>query len=154
MQESPANTGLMGDYHIQLLGGFAVSVNGVQIAEAQWKSRRARSLVKLLALAPGHRLHRDQVIDTLWPDSDFSAAANNFHQTLFTARRVLETAGGFSLALEDGFLNLSAGEGQTLSVDVELFEAAAAQAKDSQDPAAVPGGAGSLSWRPAAGRPL
>ena len=54
--------------HLQLLGGFVVSVGDAAIPEAQWKSRRARSLVKLLALAPGHRLHRDQVIDSLWPE--------------------------------------------------------------------------------------
>ena len=50
---------------VQLLGGFSVSVDGLAIPEAQWKSRRARNLVKLLALTPAHRLHRDQVIDTL-----------------------------------------------------------------------------------------
>ena len=54
--------------HLQLLGGFVVSVGDAAIPEAQWKSRRARSLVKLLALAPAHRLHRDQVIDSLWPE--------------------------------------------------------------------------------------
>ena len=119
--------------HLQLLGGFVVSVGGVQISEAQWKSRRARSLVKLLALAPGHRLHRDQVIDSLWPESDLSAAANNFHQTLYAARKVLEPAGGFSLVLEEGFLTLSGVKGQNLSVDVEQFEEAADQAKRSQN---------------------
>ena len=32
------------------------------------KRRDAASLVKLLALADGHRRHREQVIDALWPD--------------------------------------------------------------------------------------
>ena len=97
MQEPSVAQNKRVELHIQLLGGFAVSVGGAAIPEAQWKSRRARSLVKLLALAPAHRLHRDQVIDALWPDSDLSAAANNFHQTLYAARRILEPAGGFSL---------------------------------------------------------
>ena len=122
---------------IQLLGGFSVSVDGHPIPEEQWKSRRGRSLVKLLALAPAHRLHRDQVIDSLWPDSDLAAAANNFHQTLHAARRVLEPAGAGVLLLEEGFLSLAGGKDQAIVVDVEQFETAAARAKDSQDPALV-----------------
>ena len=118
--------------HVRLLGGFAVSVNGLPIPEDKWKSRRARSLVKLLALAPGHRLHRDQVIEALWPESDFSAAANNFHQTLYAARRILAAAGSVCLSLKDGLLSLD----DEISVDVEQFEAAAARAKGSQDPQA------------------
>ena len=74
------------ELHIQLLGGFAVCTDRELISEVRWKSRRSSSLVKLLALAPGHRLHRERVIDTLWPDSDLAAAANNFHQTLYGAR--------------------------------------------------------------------
>jgi DNA-binding SARP family transcriptional activator len=31
-----------------------------------WRLRRARTLVKLLTLAPRHRLHREQVVDALW----------------------------------------------------------------------------------------
>ena len=55
------------ELRIQLLGGFSVSVNDTAIPEEQWRSRRARNLVKLLVLTPGHRLHRDQVIDTSGP---------------------------------------------------------------------------------------
>ncbi len=116
--------------NIQLLGGFNVRVDGAAIPDTAWKSRRARNLVKLLGLAPGHRLHRDQVIDTLWPDSDLSAAANNFHQTLFAARRVLDPIVPGCLQMEEGTLSLT----QDFSIDVDTFETAAAQAKNSQDP--------------------
>ncbi len=116
---------------VQLLGGFAVRANGVLIPEAQWRSRRARSLVKLLALSPDHRLHRDQVLDALWPNSDLTAAANNLHQTLFTSRKIFEAAGVSALILQDSLLSL----GDGLSVDVEQFETAAARAANRQDPA-------------------
>jgi predicted ATPase len=122
--------------HLQLLGGFAVQVGETTIPEAQWKSRRARSLLKLLALAPNHRLHRDQVFDALWPDADLSSAANSLHQTLFAARRVLDPLAPGCLTLDEGYLSLSGGEGQALSVDVDAFEAAAIQAKKAQDPQA------------------
>ena len=50
-----------------LLGGFRVSVGARTIEDGGWRLRKAASLVKLLALAPGHRLHREQAMDLLWP---------------------------------------------------------------------------------------
>ena len=52
---------------IDLLGGFAVRVDGRPIPATEWRRRQAASLVKLLALAPRRTLHREQVIDALWP---------------------------------------------------------------------------------------
>lgn len=49
---------------IRLLGRFAVSVDGSEV-EAQWRLRKAKTLVKLLALAAGNHLHRDVLIDRL-----------------------------------------------------------------------------------------
>ena len=134
MKDIPADEFMKNDLHVQLLGKFAVSVNGIAILESPWKSHRGRNLFKLLALTPGHRLHRDQVIDILWPDSDVSAAANNLYQTLYLTRRGLESAGAGALVLEDGLVSLRGNAGPALLVDVEQFEAAAVQTKDCQDP--------------------
>jgi hypothetical protein len=42
--------------------------------------------VKLLALAPANRLHREQVFELLWPGRDDArAAANNLHQAVYAA---------------------------------------------------------------------
>ncbi len=60
------------------------------VGEEGWRLRKAAGLVKLLALAPHHRLHREQVIEALWPDLAPRSAANNLHQTLHAARRTLE----------------------------------------------------------------
>ncbi len=128
--EHSENNGL----YIQLLGGFSVSGAGRAIPAAAWKSRRASGLVKVLALAPDHRLHRDQLIDALWPDADLSTAANNFYQALYNARRILDPLAPGCLILEESFLRLSAGEGQALAVDVEQFEAALLEANGCQDP--------------------
>ena len=43
---------------VRLLGGFRVAVGSRTIEEDAWRLRKAVALVKLLALAPGHRLHR------------------------------------------------------------------------------------------------
>ena len=43
---------------------------GSRLPEKAWRLRKARELVKLLALAAGHRLHREQVMDVLWRDRE------------------------------------------------------------------------------------
>jgi DNA-binding SARP family transcriptional activator len=52
--------------------------------------RKVKSLVKLMALAPHHRLHREHVIDRLWPDKGSEDGANNLHKALYMAGRILE----------------------------------------------------------------
>ena len=85
------------------------------ISEAQWKSRRARSLVKLLALAPGHRLHRDQVIEALWPEFRPLRRSQQLPpDPLRRPARCSNQPGEVSLALEEGFLSLSGGKGSAV----------------------------------------
>src|SRR4051794_40249297 len=52
---------------IRLLGGFEVTEDGVAVPPEAWTRRHAASLVKLLALSRGRRMHREQVIDARWP---------------------------------------------------------------------------------------
>ena len=53
---------------IDMLGGFSVTVDDVAVPDDAWSRRHAAGLVKLLALARGRRMHREQVVDALWPD--------------------------------------------------------------------------------------
>ncbi|WP_405900774.1 AAA family ATPase [Streptomyces sp. NBC_00727] len=62
---------------------------GPALAE-RWPRQTAQSLVKLLAVVPGHRLHREQVIDVCWPDADPQAAQGSLRVALHAARRALE----------------------------------------------------------------
>jgi DNA-binding SARP family transcriptional activator len=62
---------------VWLLGDFRVSVGTRTIQHNEWRLRKAASLVKALALAPGHRLHRELAMDLLWPQLGRAAAANN-----------------------------------------------------------------------------
>src|SRR3712207_9485671 len=91
--------------------------------------------VKLLALAPRHRLHRERIMDVLWPDLDAKSQANNLHRTLHLARKVLEgsqaNAASPCLRLRGELVALCP-DGQ-LWVDVEAFEGAAATASRSRE---------------------
>jgi len=120
---------------IGLLGGFRVSVGTRIIEEDAWHLRKAASLVKLLALASGHRLHREQVMDALWPDLPRRAASNNLRQVLHAARGTLDEAeGSRNLASENEALIL--GQEGSLWVDAEAFEKAAIAARRERFPSA------------------
>jgi DNA-binding SARP family transcriptional activator len=122
---------------IRMLGGFSVSVGSRTTAQNGWRSKKAAALVKLLALAPGHRMHREQVMEFLWSDLGTAPTSNNLRQVLYGARRVLDPASGSPgryLSLKDEVLVLCP-DGQ-LWVDADGFEAAATSARRSRDPAA------------------
>src|SRR5215212_1911407 len=121
---------------VWLLGDFRVSLGSRNIEDSQWRLRKAASLVKLLALSPGHHLHREQAMDLLWPDLGKKAASNNLRQVLHGARRTLTAApsmGSRYLASADESLGLC--RGGSLWVDVEAFEEAAVMARRSRDTA-------------------
>ena len=131
-------TGVVEGLQIQLLGRFRVQVGPRRIPEAAWRPKAAR-LVKLLALAPGHRLHREQVMEVLWPEFEPQAAFNNLHRTLHAARHILEPdlppgTPSTYLHLRAQGLALFASVG-VLWIDVEAFEIAAGVARHARDPA-------------------
>jgi predicted ATPase len=116
-----------GDVSIKLLGGFGATRAGKPVDPSVWRLRKGRELVKLLALAPAHRLHREQLMDALWPELDPAAAANNLHQVVHVARRAL---GADAIELREELLTLRA------SVDVDEFERAGKQARRAGSPGA------------------
>jgi DNA-binding SARP family transcriptional activator len=119
---------------VHLLGGFRVLVGSRVIDDVEWRLRKAKTLVKLLTLAPGHRLHREQMMDVLWRDLDPEAAGNNLRKTLHVARRALEPSASDTsryLNMEDGLLALRSPG--ALWIDVEAFRAAAAEAHRTHD---------------------
>src|SRR5207244_13299113 len=46
----------------------------------------ALPILKLLALAPAHRMHRTEVMEALWPESDPEASGTNLRKALHFAR--------------------------------------------------------------------
>jgi predicted ATPase len=112
---------------VRLLGGFSATVDGEPVPERAWRLKKSRELVKLLALAPGRRLHREQVMDALWRDRGPASAANNLHQAVHVARRALDAN---AIEVRDELVALVA------EVDVDLFERAVADAQRMGTPAA------------------
>src|SRR5207248_5281517 len=103
-----------------LLGGFRAEVGGQAVPERRWHRRKACSLVKLLALAPRHRLHREQLMDILWPGLRPDAAGANLRKAVHFARQAI---GAEALRSRDDSIWLEPGG---LWVDVDAFRAAVA----------------------------
>ena len=127
-----------GGLRLRLLGGFSAWVDGRPIEPGAWRRRKVSRLVKLLALAPDHRLHREQVESVLWPTLDPRATAQNFHHTLYRARHTLEP--GLPHRAEPRFVRLQndlveLAPGGRLDSDLERFERAAAAAFASPEDA-------------------
>ena len=120
---------------VWMLGDFKVSVGPSIVEKSAWHLRKATALVKLLSLAPYHRLHRERATELLWPGHAKKAASNNLRQTLHAARRVLDPTGGSRYLVGEDDSLVMCPEGN-LWVDVDAFEEAALTARRSKSTAA------------------
>ena len=106
----------MASVEIQLLGRFEVMVGGRPVPAPAWRHRRAAGLVKLLALASGHRVHREQVIEALWPHLPPVGGERNLHKAIHLARRGIGDPSAITLSSRE------VGLGGDVAVDVDRFE--------------------------------
>lgn len=116
---------------LQLLGGFAVSIDGIELPPDCWPSLRAAQLVQLLSLQPGRRLTRDQVIDALWPHLDPDAGSANLRKAAHHARHAL---GRHDAVVMNGGEVLLWPE-RTVRVDADEFDCSADSALIRRDAA-------------------
>jgi DNA-binding SARP family transcriptional activator len=120
---------------VRLLGGFGVERSGLAGAVSCWQRRSAKTLTKLLAAHPRHALHREQIIDVLWPGADTESALNSFGKALHAARHAFEPElprrhGSTYLRLEDSMLALDM---EHVAIDADRFEHLAQDALRRRD---------------------
>ena len=112
--------------NVRTLGGFALVREGRALPASDWPSKKSRDLLKLLIARRGRSVHREVLIDVLWPDEDPDGIANRLSVALSGLRSVLDTDKRFPsdhyLVAEGESLALNTGN---LSVDVERFLALA-----------------------------
>src|SRR5438105_2688632 len=77
---------------IRLFGPFDPRVDGQPLPRL--RSRKVAWLLTLLTLRQGQQVHRDWLMDTLWPDSLEIQASSNLRQCLVNLRRVLGNEAG------------------------------------------------------------
>ncbi|MDP3890845.1 AAA family ATPase [Nocardioides sp.] len=125
------------DVHIQLLGRFEVVVDGIPIPGDVWTRRHAAGLVKLLALAHGRRLHREQVIDALWPETSVEAALPRLHKAAHYARRGLGGDEATTIVLRRDLVTLLPDAAVTVDAVQFRQQAETAVASSSREEAAA-----------------
>jgi DNA-binding SARP family transcriptional activator len=121
--------------HVSLLGGFRVERADAGQAASAWPRRSAKTLLKLLAVQPGHALHREQILEILWSGVKPESALNSFGKALHAARRTLEPElvqrqDSAYLHLTDSMLVLDT---EHVTIDADQFERFAENAMRRQE---------------------
>lgn len=120
---------------IYLLGDFSVWLGDKQISDEAFERRKPRQLLKLLALQEEFRLHRDQVLEHLWPELSPESASSQLHKAVHQIRRAFATvqtkvSPEKLLEVKEGELRLWAPAG--VITDVMQFTTLSKQALNAQ----------------------
>jgi ATP/maltotriose-dependent transcriptional regulator MalT/DNA-binding SARP family transcriptional activator len=78
---------------IRALGVFRVVRDGVPVPRTEWRSRKARQLLKIM-VAKRRPVTREQLMELLWPEADPDRAGNRLSVLLSALRDVLQAGGG------------------------------------------------------------
>ena len=116
---------------VDVLGPFTVTVDAVPVPLPAWRSRQARTLVKIVTAARGRVVTRDRLCDLLWPDDDPAKTGHRLSVLLATVRGVLDPAKAYPpdrcLVADQTGIRLDLG---SVVVDAELLLSDAAQAAE------------------------
>ncbi len=96
---------------IHCFGGFRVERGRTPISEKEWKGKRSKMLVKLLAAHDGMQLTRDALVELLWPTQPAERHPALLSSLLHRVRRVMDAGGS---AMRDGSCIIQ--EGGSLSL--------------------------------------
>jgi DNA-binding SARP family transcriptional activator/tetratricopeptide (TPR) repeat protein len=85
-----AADGATAPVQIRVLGGFEVVVGGRAVPFPAWRSKQARTLMKILVARRGRPVLRAELCELLWPDSDPTRTAHRLSVLLSVVRTVLD----------------------------------------------------------------
>lgn len=108
-----------------LLGPLRLYVNGEEVPERRWKSKKALTLFLYLLTRRGTKVHREVILELLWPEEDPESAAGKLHPTLYMLRRTLQPdlqAYEESAYVRSAHGNYWIDDGPTCWVDIEAFK--------------------------------
>lgn len=124
------------ELRLHVLGGFAVKVGERDIEDADWYLQEAKSVIKFLALEPGHRVRRAELQEALWPERG-DTALKNVKKALYIATCVLEPdlppTGSSSYLRTQGDVVFLADDAPVW-IDADTFESAVLTAKRIREP--------------------
>ena len=77
---------------LRCLGGFSLAAAGVELPWRELRPR-VRALLMLLAMNHGRQLHREQLVDALWPDAMLASGIRSLQVAVSSIRQCLSAAG-------------------------------------------------------------
>ena len=116
------------------LGGFGMAVAGRSIDIGKWKSKQAVTLLKYLITQLDRPVHRERLLDCLWPDVDESQGWGRLKVTMYYLRRELR-ANGMSDDVVKTVGNAYLLRRDAVWVDVDTFEQLITEGRALQDQA-------------------
>jgi len=88
--QSHTDTESMPCLRVRTLGGFMVWRGAEPLSPERWRRHKVADLFKLLLGAPAHHLHREHIIDQLWPEAGPEAGAGSLRSTVYLLRALLD----------------------------------------------------------------
>ncbi len=121
----------------RVLGSADIRIGDRLLVPGSWPRRQARTIFLMLLATPGHRISRDWLLDTNWPEQDPSTQLNALYKAIHALRRTLEP--GLANGKDSAFIDVS-NEHIALRphagfhLDVDLFESFLRSAERLGDP--------------------
>ncbi len=121
-----------GALQIFALGSFGLAAGGRSVAVERWKRKQAVTLLKYLVTHIDRPVHRERILDCLWPDVDEHRGWGRLKVTIYYLRRQLRATGmGEDVVRTVGHAYLLRRD--AVWVDAELFEKFVADGRTLQD---------------------
>ncbi|MCE7979828.1 MAG: transcriptional regulator [Caldilinea sp. CFX5] len=76
--------------HVQTLGGFRVWYQGAEVPTTAWGREKAIHLFQFFITVRRQYVHKEQIMDRLWPDLDIDKGDRDFKVALNSINRALE----------------------------------------------------------------
>jgi DNA-binding SARP family transcriptional activator len=77
---------------LRCLGGFTLTAGGVDLPWRELRPR-VRALLMLLAMNHGRHMHRERIVDTLWPDATLASGIRSLQVAVSSIRQCLSAGG-------------------------------------------------------------
>lgn len=92
---------------IRCFGAFELSVDGRPLEESRVRPQ-VGMLLRILAVHPGQRLHRERLVTALWPDVEPSRGVHRLHVAVSTLRKLLaQSTSGLAVARDGNAYRLA-----------------------------------------------
>lgn len=133
-QSGGVGKGWSAPVEITLLGDFSVRVRGVRVPEWRLDQRNARSVLEYLALRGGSAARRYQIVEQVWPDSDYASGFNKVYQATSVVRAaVAEIDKDIDPFVTRRSSREVALNPELVACDVDVFRACAQEVTDEDD---------------------